>query len=197
MFNSFMRLNTITKITDCHFNKGFCSFKPNTVKKKQQKNKTEPHLIRPTLARHQVAPSLRQIRSSQQLQELLAFPLERGRLPDTRESQRVLPGPGGPGSCHALWGSCPGHTCGLWISSKLPPRAPPPFRPHSPPPSLNPPPPPRRIWGTETNDLWWQQSVGRQNHTNNREFLQRAGRGGKNFSFTAHAPSLSPWQLAR
>lgn len=139
MFNSFMRLNTITKITDCRFNKGFCSFKPNTVKKTKKQKKTEPHLIRPTLVRHQVAPSLRQIRSSQQLQELLAFPLERGRLPDTRESQRVLPGPGRPGSCHALWGSCPGHTCGLWISSKLPPRAPPPFRPHSPPPSLNPP----------------------------------------------------------
>lgn len=41
MFNSFMRLNTITKMTDCRLNKGFCSFKPNTVKKKQ--NRTTPN----------------------------------------------------------------------------------------------------------------------------------------------------------
>lgn len=43
MFNSFMRLNTITKITDCRLNKGFCSFKPNTVKNKKKQNRTTPN----------------------------------------------------------------------------------------------------------------------------------------------------------
>lgn len=79
-------------------------------------------------------PSLRWFTLSQQL-ELLAFPLERRPPPDTGEKQHVQSAPSGLGSGHALQSSCLGHICGFWISSKLPPGAPPPpFSPRSPPP---------------------------------------------------------------
>lgn len=57
---------------------------------------------------------------------------------------------------------------------------------------------PQGFWGIQTNDLRWQQSVkasvGQADPTNHKQHGASTERleAGKSFSFTAHAPSLSP-----